>query len=231
MDCSACNTPINGNYCTNCGQKYDNKKLGFKSVLSDILSSLTDVEKSVFLNIYSIIRYPKKVINNYWEGFRGYYYKPGRMLFYFVTIAGISTYVLKGRLFGLTFSSQGLSEGLTFCIFFFPILSLSSFLTYWRYKKNYLEHLVATIYLVSAFGIIFLIIESLATYLEFVTDIGSMWIIPLVCFILIWKAILFTTPAKPIKVLVNSILEFVVLVVVFAALGAVLYMSGALTTH
>ncbi|MDF1673261.1 MAG: hypothetical protein P1U41_07125, partial [Vicingaceae bacterium] len=146
MKCSVCNTQIEGKFCNSCGQKFDSKKLSFKTVISDIFSNLTDVEKSVFLNIYNIIRYPKKVINNYWDGFRGYYYKPGKMLFYFITIAGIGALFLKDRLFGLIFNSEGISEALTFAIVFFPLLNLSSFLTYRRYKRNYLEHLVSTIY-------------------------------------------------------------------------------------
>lgn len=230
MDCSVCNTPIDNKYCKSCGQKYERKKLSLKTVLGDIVSSLTDVEKSVVLNIYYIIRYPKKAINNYWDGFRGYYYKPGKMLFYFVTIAGISTLFLKGRLFGLSFSTQGISESLTFAIVFFPILNLSSFLTYRRYKRNYLEHLISTIYLVSTFGIVVLIIESLSVYFGLTTKENTVWVILLSSLILLWNSILFTSPSKPIKIILNAILEFIVLVSIITTLGLLLYLSGALVS-
>ncbi len=228
MNCSVCNTQIKGKYCNNCGQKCESKKLSFKSVLADIFSNLTDVEKSVFLNIYSIIRFPKKVITNYWEGYSGYYYRPGKMLFYFITIAGISTLILKGRLFGLAFSSHGISEALTFVIVFFPLHNLSSFLTYRRYKRNYIEHLVSTIYLVSTFGIIVLLIESLIAYFNFFEDYSPPWIILLSSFVLIWNSILFTSPSKPSKIIVNAILEFLVLVCIISLFGIALYLAGVL---
>lgn len=228
MKCSVCNTQIKDKYCSSCGQKFDSKKLSFKTVLSDIFSNLTDVEKSVFLNIYYIIRYPKKVINNYWDGFRGYYYKPGKMLFYFITIAGLSALFLKGRLFGLVFSSQGISEALTFAIVFFPLLNLSSFLTYRRYKRNYLEHLVSTIYLVSTFGIILLIVESVIAHFNLLNDYSPPWIIFLSSFVLIWNSILFTSQSKPLKIIINAILELIVLVAIITLFGFILYLSGAM---
>lgn len=228
MKCSICNTSIELNYCEKCGQKYTHKKLSFKTVVSDIISSLTDVEKSVFLNLYNIIRYPKKVINNYWDGFRGHYYKPSKMLFYFITIAGISALFLEGSLFGLSFSTQGISESLTFAIVFFPIINLSSFLTYRRYKKNYLEHFVSTIYLVSTFGIIVLIIESLSVYLNFTLRENTIWVMILSGLILLWNSMLFTSPSKPLKIIVNAVLELIVLISIIFLLGVILYLFGAL---
>ena len=136
MKCSVCNTEIKANYCENCGQQYTKKKLTFKSLLTDVMSSLTDVEKNVFLNIYQIISYPNKIINGYWNGFRGYYYKPGKMLFYFVTIAGLSSLLLDSTIFGLTFSAQNtISTELLFVILFFPILTLSNYITYRKHKS------------------------------------------------------------------------------------------------
>ena len=228
MNCSVCNTKLKGIYCENCGQKFDNKKLSLKTVITDIISSLTDVEKSVFLNIYYITRSPKKVITNYWDGFRGYYYKPGKMLFYFITIAGISSFLLGNTLFGLQFSTAGISEALTFAIVFFPILSLSSFLTYRRYKKNYLEHLVSTIYLVSTFGIIILIAENISIYFVNTLRENTIWVIVLTGFIVLWNSILFTVPSKPIKIVVNAILEMGILILILISLGFILYLFGAL---
>ncbi len=232
MDCSGCNTSLKGKYCENCGQKYTNKKLSFKSLISDVFSSLTDVEKNIFLNVYTVIRFPKKVIGNYFNGFRGYYYSPGKMLFYFITIAGISSLLLGNTLFGITFDSNGvLSESMAFAIIYFPILSLSSFLTYRRYKKKYLEHVASTIYLISAFGIIVLLIENVFIYFSITSQKNANWIFLLTGFVIIWNAILFTTPSSILKIILNIVLESLVLtcIVIFAILA--LYFSGSLVLN
>lgn len=227
MDCSVCNTKLKGSYCENCGQKYSDKKLSIKSILSDVFSSLTDVEKSVFINIYNIVRFPKKVIENYFNGFRGYYYKPGKMLFYFITIAGISSLLLGSTLFGITFSSNGLiSESIVFAIVYFPILSLSSYLTYRRYKKSFLEHIASTIYLISTFGIIVLVVENIFIYLSITSQKETNWIFLLTALILLWNAILFTSPSTLLKIILNTIFESLVLLAIVLIL--ILLLMGGL---
>ncbi len=232
MKCSVCNTRIKVNYCEKCGQKYNHKRLSLKTLFSDVFSSLTDVEKNVFINIYNLVRFPKKVIENYFNGYRGHYYSPGRMLFYFITIAGISSLLLDNTLFGITFQSDGvLSESLAFAIVYFPVLSLSSYLTYRRYKKNYLEHIASTIYLISTFGIIILFIENIFIYFSISTTQNSNWIFVLTVFVLLWNSILFTTPSSVIKVILNFILEFLVLITIVLIAVLILYLTGNLSLN
>jgi hypothetical protein len=230
--CSVCNNTLKGKFCENCGQKYTAKKLTFSNLFSDLISSLTDVEKSVFLNIYSIVRYPKKVINNFWNGYRNYYYKPGKMLFYLITIAGISSFLLGQTLFGITINSDNLlSESLVFAIFFLPILSISSFLAYRKYKRSFIEHIASTVYLVSTFGIIILIIENILIYFYLVKQENLIWIIILIASILFWNSILFTPSKKITKLFLNFFIELIVLAVIISVLLFIMYLSGAMTLN
>ena len=197
MECSICNNTLKGKYCEKCGQSYSNKQLNFRTVLADLVASIANLEKNIFLNLYTIVRFPKKVINNYWEGFRGHYYKPGKVLFYFITAAGISILVLEKEMFGLIFnidSEYAVPEGLIFSLMFLPILSLSSFLCYRRYKRHYIEHLIASIYLFSTFGIIVLIVQHLATYLFNLESNDDRWFLLLIGATTLWNAMVFTAP-------------------------------------
>jgi hypothetical protein len=227
--CSVCNNKLKGKFCENCGQKYTSKKLTFKSLFTDLISSLTDIEKSVFLNIYNIVRYPKKVINNFWNGYRNYYYKPGKMLFYFITVAGISSLLLGQTLFGITFNSENyLSESLIFAIVFFPLLIFSSFLAYRKYKRSFIEHTISTIYLISTFGIVILILENIFIYFSLSKQENTIWILILIGCILLWNSILFTPSSKLIKILVNLLLELLVLAAIISFLTFILYLSGGI---
>ncbi|TXB65881.1 hypothetical protein FRY74_04740 [Vicingus serpentipes] len=230
--CSVCNNTLKGKFCEKCGQKYTAKKLTFSNLFSDLISSLTDVEKNVFLNIYSIVRHPKIVINNFWNGYRNYYYKPGKMLFYFITIAGISSFLLGQTLFGLTFSTDSFfSESFVFAIVFFPILSLSSFLTYRKYKRSFIEHIASTVYLISTFGIIILIIENILIYFSLVKQENLIWIIILITSILFWNSILFTPSKKIAKLFFNFFIELIVLAVIISVLVLIMYFTGAMTLN
>ena len=134
------------------------------------------------------------------------------MLFYFITVAGISSLLLEQTLFGLAFQLEGqLSEAFTFTLIFFPLLSLSSFLTYRKYKRTYIEHLVSTIYIASAFGILLLIFENIFSYLSISNRQNLNWIIVLISVISIWDSILFSSPSKPLKIALNAILGMLVL--------------------
>lgn len=228
MKCSVCNTIIEANYCENCGQKYANKKLTFKSLITDVFSSLTDVEKNVFLNVYHIIVHSNKVIEGYWSGFRGYYYSPGKMLFYFVTIAGISSLLLENTLFGLTFSTENeISSEVLFVILYFPILTLSSFICYRKRKRTFVEHATATIYLISSFGIIILLLQNLFIFLGLSTQKDGYWSIILTTLIIVWNALLYSTIKRPLRLFLTIILEFFILILIIFLLIGLTYLLGA----
>lgn len=228
MKCSVCNTIIEANYCENCGQKYASKKLTIRSLITDVFSSLTDVEKNVFLNVYHIIIFPKKVIEGYWSGFRGYYYSPGKMLFYFVTIAGISSLLLGNTLFGLTLSAENvISSEVLFVILYFPILTLSSFICYRKRKRTFVEHATATIYLISSFGIIILLLENLFIFLGLSTQQDGYWSIILTTSIIVWNALLYSKIKNPLRIFLNVVLEFIILILIVSLLIGLTYLLGA----
>jgi len=153
MKCSICSSEINEKYCPKCGQYYKNKRINFTTFLGDLFDSIFSLEKSFLLNIRIGLCQPKSLVSNYWNGFRKYYYSPGK----FFTIASlflILHYSIANDFLGLVVTSTISSQ---FVILFVNILllTLSSFLIYIQFKKNFYEHLILNIYNVSLWIIIF----------------------------------------------------------------------------
>jgi len=96
---------------------------------------------------------PETLVLNYWKGFRKYYYSPGK----FLTIASLFLvlhYSIANDFLGIVVSSNISSQ---FVILFTNIffLTISSFLLYIQFKKNFFEHLILNIYNVSLWIIVF----------------------------------------------------------------------------
>ncbi len=80
MKCLICSNEIYEKYCFKCRQHLKSERISTKSILEDLFGNLFSLEKSFFKNIKIALLRPQKLILNYWKGFRGYYYSPGKFL-------------------------------------------------------------------------------------------------------------------------------------------------------
>ena len=232
--CTICNTTLDGEFCKNCGQQNTQKKLDLKSFFSDLSSNLLDLDKTVFFNIYYVLRYPKKVIENYWAGFRNYYYNPGKVLFYFVTLAGLSSYILGNSLCGIDIIvDNNISSQFIFILIIYPLLILASFLTYRKHKKTFIEHATASIYIISSIGIMVLIFQSLFTLLNLTESNDSIWLLILLILVITWDTLVYTQKKKFFYKVINGVIEFIILLLLIYLLTlipdyfGILNISGA----
>ncbi len=153
MECSVCSNDIRGNYCSNCGQYYKDKRINFSTFLGDLFDSIFSLEKSFLRNIRIGLTQPKTLVLNYWNGFRKFYYSPGK----FLTIASIFLalhYSIANDFLGIVVTGN-ISSQFIILLINILLLTFSSFLTYLQFKKNFLEHLVLNIYNVSLWIIVF----------------------------------------------------------------------------
>lgn len=153
MKCSVCSSEINEKYCSKCGQYYKDKRINFTTFLGDLFDSIFSLEKSFLQNIRIGLSQPKTLVLNYWNGFRKYYYSPGK----FLTIASLFLvlhYSIANDFLGVIVKSN-ISSQFVILLVNILLLTLSSFLLYIQYKKNLYEHLVLNIYNVSLWIIVF----------------------------------------------------------------------------
>ena len=153
MKCSVCSNEIRENFCSNCGQYYKDKRINLSTFLGDLFGSIFSLEKSFFRNIKIGLTQPKTLVLNYWNGFRKFYYSPGK----FLTIASIFLaihYSIANDFLGLIVTSN-ISSQFVILLVNILLLTFSSFILYIQFKKNFFEHLVLNIYNVSLWIIVF----------------------------------------------------------------------------
>lgn len=206
MTCKNCNSNFKGNFCSNCGQNHNIKRIDYKYLLSELSIFLLQLERGLFFTIKELFTRPGHCIREYLEGKRQNYYKP--LSYLFVTAAlyvllmyllGRNTFIgdlVAGFLSGVKQSKSTsdiealdwISNNQTYVILLtIPLFSLSSFLVFIKYKYNYFEHLVLNLFVTGQQMIIYLVF-SFIIYQE-----NLLMIIPIVSGIVfnIWSYIQF----------------------------------------
>jgi len=189
MKCSVCFTEIKENYCPKCGQYYKNERISIKTIFSDLFGNIFSLEKSFFKNIKTGLLQPKMLITNYWDGFRGYYYSPSR----FLTIASLFFLLqisLVKDFFGVYVYSK-FAQQFTLLIVFIITISILSFIIYFKFKRNFHEHLIMNIYNVSLWSIIFIPISMIFSALKIDSNIKTIFIFLYMLSIIIWNSKVF----------------------------------------
>lgn len=165
MKCSTCAGEMGGDYCQHCGQYFKPKRVTFKTILEDLFDSTFSLERSLLKNLKVALTQPQLLPTHYWAGYRRYYFSPGR----FFTIASLFLllhYSVSKEFLGLSITSNIASQ-LVILISNVLLLSLSSFVLYFPFKKNFFEHLILSIYNTSVWVIVFVPISIL---LDFALD-------------------------------------------------------------
>lgn len=208
MNCSVCSTEIKGKYCANCGQYYKGKRISIKTILEDLFASVFSLEKSFFTNIKTGLSNPKLLVSNYWNGFRKYYFSPGK----FFTIASLFLllhYLIANDFLGLVVTST-ISSQFVILLSNIILLTFLSSLLYLKFKKNVFEHLILNIYNVSLWTIIFVPISIILSLSINNNGIEEFFFIPYHLLIMIWnsKAFELTRLKRILFVAVNLVLLY-----------------------
>ena len=219
MKCSLCSNEITEKYCSKCGQYYKYKRINFTTFLGDFFDSIFSIEKSFLFNIRIGLSQPKTLALNYWNGFRKYYYSPGK----FLTIASLFLmfhYLFANDFLGVVLTSNISSQ---FVILFFNIfiLTLLSFLLYIQFKKNFYEHLILNIYNVSLWIIVFIPTSVILNFTVNNNKAERYFYILFHLLVIIWnsKAFELTKPKRFLYVLIN-------LLMLYGTLGLLVYKYG-----
>lgn len=147
--CKNCNTSLNGNYCSNCGQKADEERFKLSNITELFIHGFYHVHGGVFYSIKELTIRPGKMLHDYISGKRVAYVNPFTFL---VLISLVGGFVFKWS--GVTehineiymatgdtikFTSNHLNYRILLTI---PIYALLCGLFYKGYKFNLAEHLI-----------------------------------------------------------------------------------------
>ena len=208
MKCSVCSNKIKKNYCSNCGQYFKDSRVTIATIFVDLFDSIFSLEKSFFRNIKIGVSQPKTLATNYWNGFRKFYFSPGK----FFTIASLFLllhYLIANDYLGLVVSST-ISSQFVILITNIILLTFLSWLLYFKFKKNIFEHLILNIYNVSLWTIIFVPISIILSLTVNNNGIEELFFIPYHLLIMIWnsKAFELTKMKRFVFVTINLILFY-----------------------
>lgn len=167
MTCKNCDQPIEGNYCSHCGQSTKVDKINFSNFITDFTDSVFQVNHGLFFSIKELFLRPGYSIKDYLNGKRKNHIKP---IAYALTLSTIyfifsqvfeSTTIADDFIIGFSNFSEvkgSNQEDLKILQWFadnyayttlllLPIFSLGSYLSFKNAKYNYLEHLVLNAYI------------------------------------------------------------------------------------
>ena len=159
-NCTVCDTALTFNYCPNCGQELRREVITVNSLVLDFFQNLLSLDKSVFATIYRLVINPEPIIHNYWSGYRRYYPSPGKLVVYAITIAALQLAFVHPQLLGLSFNLEGVGGQFVFWMFFFPLLTLTSYLAFIRRRLPLVRHIIGMAYLASSFFIIVTVLNA-----------------------------------------------------------------------
>lgn len=169
--CSICAQPLQGPYCSQCGQLHGKKRPSLWSLTQEAAATFFSLEKSGFSTLYYLLTKPEKVIHNYWQGQRAYYQSPNKILFYALLVVGLHLSFVNKEIIGLHFDVEGIAPQLMFILLVLPFYSLSSWLLYHPKKYRFAEHLIAKAYLVGLCLLLFTLIDDLFGWLFGIEDL------------------------------------------------------------
>ena len=86
MKCISCDFEHQENYCSNCGEYRETKKLSLTSILADALSTITNMDKGFLFNFKTLILNPRRITEDYILGKRRGILNPISFLIISVTI-------------------------------------------------------------------------------------------------------------------------------------------------
>ena len=180
-ECRNCQTPLDGDYCGNCGQRDVDLERPIWRLLADVIRETFEVDGRAWLTIKTLFRHPGVLTSEFLAGRRRTYSSPLRL--YLVT--SISFFVLitwlaesgvlldpgQDPAFDAAVQAQFLSDDLPRLMFvLLPVFALLMKAVYFR--RLYFDHLIFSIHLHTAGYAILAVILLLDDFAD--TNIGPL---------------------------------------------------------
>lgn len=160
--CLNCGTEVQGNYCSNCGQKFQPTKLPLNQFLEDAVETLFNLDNRVLKTLKDLFLKPGKVTLEYIEGKRATYLPPLRI---YISISVI--YFLIAELIGsekilfVNFTQDGdsqinLAKVIQIGMFFLvPVMAAILKLLHRKRKAFYVEYLIFSMHIHTIWFVLF----------------------------------------------------------------------------
>jgi hypothetical protein len=166
---------VNGKFCAHCGQKARVGRISLANLLNEISDSVLQVNRGFFYTLIQLSSRPGNTLADYLDGRRKSHFKPVAYLLVLSTLyffiaqwfdqSTMIDDIFMGWLNRETelnpgaelpgFASWLLSHYAYLALLLVPVFSLSSYIAFYTFKKNYLEHLVVNCYITGHLAVIY----------------------------------------------------------------------------
>lgn len=199
MNCLNCDNVVEGNFCSNCGQKKSTKRFSLISVFDyAVLSGIFSINKGILFTIKELFTTPGHSIREYIEGKRTKYFNAFTLLLLLLTLAyfleefsGIkyTDITAEGNKEFATLLEEFMKEyPRTIFLINIPLLAIVCYLLFRKSNLYFAENLVLSTYIISAQIILTLplqiltifyfkveTIKILYNFLSIITSIYCIW--------------------------------------------------------
>ena len=215
--CTVCSSKIKGIYCSNCGQKSGGKPTTIIRLFLDFVEQVISIQKSDFATMLQVIKRPRFMVENYYNGNTGYYSSPGKVMLFAILLLIVHMTFISNFILGVDFSAGGLNLEYTFLFMFILLFLVVSQIVFFRRGFLLSKHIIATTYIVSTFITFFLLF-----YWIVLLTVGEDSIITFMSFILsivIWLSLVFTNKRNVLNYFLNALFVlglFLILVIIIS---------------
>lgn len=230
MNCKNCDTKVEGNFCSHCGQKSNVDKLNFPNFLNEISDSVFQLNRGILYTNKELFTRPGHAIRDFIQGKRKRYFKP---IAYVLTLSTVYYLVsqisdsptliddfLNGTSDGVTDTNKGEDSIAKFPIVYWlsnnyayatllliPIFSLASFISFFGLGRNYLENIVINSYITGQQAIFY----SFFMIVGAIFDIHDLTVLPALIisvFFNFWVYVQFFKNTKKTVVIIRVFLTY-----------------------
>ncbi len=178
--CQNCNSELNGNFCSHCGQSSDTHKINIHFLWHDIQHGLFHIEKGILFTIKELFTRPGNSIREFLHGKRVKHFKPISFVILLAGIYGLLSHYFDINLLSNNFEVTGsgekfnqtkatienMSEWISqhysiLVLLQIPIFSIGTYLCFRNIGYNFIEHLVLNTFIAGQKLIIHIIVFPL----------------------------------------------------------------------
>jgi len=164
--CLNCNTPLLGNFCSNCGQDAGTHKINSHFLWHEIQHGLLHVDKGLFFTIKELFIRPGHSIREFIDGKRVKHFKPLSLIIVLAGIYGFLSHYYKIDMFSSNIQISGSGDKYYYAkqtidnitawvtehyavvaLLQLPIFALGTYLGFKKFGYNFPEHLVINSFL------------------------------------------------------------------------------------
>lgn len=159
--CQNCNSELNGNFCSQCGQSSKTHRINFHFLWHDMQHGLLHIDKGIAYTIKELFTRPGHSIRDFLDGKRVQHFKPTSLVLLLAGIYGLLSHYFNINLLTNNIEIKGSGEDFIkakasldqmsewmaqhysiLALIQIPIFSIGTFLCFKKFKYNFVEHLV-----------------------------------------------------------------------------------------